>query len=104
MDHLRWTVLALLVSVSPLAAQDRGDPVAGRELARRWCTECHDVGIEGVPGGRQGPAFRDVASMPSTTGLALSVFLQSSHPNMPNIALTPGQSNDLVAYILSLAK
>ena len=40
--------------------------------------------------------------MPSTTELALKVFLQSSHPTMPNVVLTAEQRGDLVNYILSL--
>ena len=42
--------------------------------------------------------------MPSTTELALKVFLRTSHPSMPNIVLTPEQTDNLVTYILSLKR
>jgi hypothetical protein len=40
--------------------------------------------------------------VPSTTGLSLNVFLHSNHRNMPNIIIESEESNDLIAYILSL--
>ncbi|MCP8938466.1 cytochrome c [Alsobacter sp. SYSU M60028] len=100
---LRRVVIALTVLVAAAAPAAAADISAGRELARKWCSECHVLGAvpSGAPG--QGPAFADVARMPSTTGLSLSVFLRSSHANMPNLILTPTESDDLVAYILSLA-
>jgi mono/diheme cytochrome c family protein len=40
--------------------------------------------------------------MPSTTMLAINVFLRTSHNVMPNIQLTENQITDISAYILSL--
>ncbi len=97
-------MIGLMLIAGSAAAQDPGDALAGRELARQWCAECHDIAGAGAPAPGRGPAFEAIARMPSTTGLALSVFLRSSHANMPNIVLTRTQSDDLVAYILSLAK
>src|SRR5437667_94030 len=50
------------------------------------------------------PDFAAVANQPATTPLSLKVFLQSNHPSMPNLVLTPAQSDDLVNYILSLKR
>jgi hypothetical protein len=36
------------------------------------------------------------------TATALRVFLTSSHPKMPNLILTPEETADVIAYILSL--
>jgi hypothetical protein len=36
------------------------------------------------------------------TGTALTVWMQTSHPTMPNIVLTKQETLDVVAYILSL--
>jgi hypothetical protein len=36
------------------------------------------------------------------TATALRVFLTSSHPKMPNLILSPQQTADVIAYILSL--
>ena len=90
-----------------LAAEDLpGDPVAGEDLAERWCAECHQIAgeppmmvLEGDP-----PAFPAVAADPAVTEIALRAFLQTPHANMPNIRLTEGQTGDIVAYILSLRR
>jgi hypothetical protein len=36
------------------------------------------------------------------TATALRVFLTTSHPSMPNLILTPQDTTDVIAYILSL--
>jgi hypothetical protein len=36
------------------------------------------------------------------TATALRVFLTTSHPKMPNLILTPEDTTDVIAYILSL--
>lgn len=36
------------------------------------------------------------------TDRALRVWLQTSHPTMPNFVLTRDERNDIAAYILSL--
>lgn len=43
-----------------------------------------------------------VAALPSTTALSLKVFLRTNHNNMPNLHLSDAETDDLVAYILSL--
>ena len=34
--------------------------------------------------------------------MALIVWFQSPHPNMPNLILEPGDRDDVIAYIVSL--
>jgi cytochrome c len=77
---------------------------AGHRLAEAWCTACH--AIEGNPAraSSAAPDFVQIARQPSTTELALRVFLQTSHQSMPNLVLTPAQTDDLVNYILSLKR
>ncbi|WP_257170588.1 cytochrome c [Bradyrhizobium sp. SRS-191] len=76
---------------------------AGRKLAEAWCSPCHAIDASAARAQtRTAPDFAAVANMPSTTELSLKVFLQSSHPTMPNVILTPEQRGDLVNYILSL--
>jgi cytochrome c len=86
------------------ASDDSHGPAAGHRLAEAWCRSCHN--IEAITAGTSSPApdFAAVARMPSTTALSLKVFLQSSHPTMPNVMLTPDQTDDLVSYILSLKR
>ena len=52
----------------------------------------------------QAPTFQSVADTPGMTELALSVWLQSSHPTMPNIILSQDDLRNVVAYIRSLEK
>ena len=48
------------------------------------------------------PRFKDVANTSGMTATALTVWLQTSHPTMPNIILEPNDMSNVVAYILSL--
>jgi mono/diheme cytochrome c family protein len=75
---------------------------AGRRLAEAWCKDCHSIeaataGTRSVP-----PDFTAIANRTSTTALSLKVFFQTSHRNMPNLIIAPGQADDLANYILSL--
>lgn len=84
------------------AQNSGGDVNGGRTLARAWCAECHRV----EPGtfGVFAADFGEVANLPSTTALSLRVFLQSNHKEMPNFSLKPEETNDIIAYILSLKR
>jgi mono/diheme cytochrome c family protein len=96
--------LLLLLRMHGAAAQAQdfaGDAAAGRRLAAAWCSECH-VLLPGTAAVSRGPDLTAVANMPSTTALSLRVFLQSSHRNMPNLILGRTETDDLIAYILSL--
>ena len=48
------------------------------------------------------PSFQSIADLPSTTEISLNVFLHSNHRNMPDFIVSSADSNDLIAYILSL--
>ena len=77
---------------------------AGHRLAAAWCKDCHSIEAA-TAGARSGPPdFTGIANQPSTTALSLRVFLQTSHPSMPNIMLKPDESDSLVNYILSLKR
>jgi mono/diheme cytochrome c family protein len=77
---------------------------AGHKLAEAWCAACHAIDASAARSQANVPDFVAVANLPSTTELALKVFLQSSHSTMPNLVLTPEQRGDLVNYILSLKR
>jgi mono/diheme cytochrome c family protein len=100
-------ILPLLALCAPALAQDLpGNVTAGRQLALAWCQDCHRVDAAGNMGGVRGPAFTEIARLPSTTALSLRVFLRTSHDNntklMPNLQLSQPETDDLVAYIISL--
>ena len=93
---------ALVVTSAGVRAQE-SDVAAGHAFARKACNACHAVEAEPVP--RRiviGPAFRDVANTSGMTATAIRVFLTTSHPKMPNLILTPEETEDVIAYILSL--
>ena len=43
-------------------------------------------------------------TLPSTTALALNVFLRSNHRTMPNLIIAPDDADRIIAYILSLKR
>jgi cytochrome c len=96
--------LAFFVPPSALmAAEDRADVTRGEALARAWCSSCHAVESGQLVGPYMNvPSFTEVARLPSNTALALRAFLSTPHPTMPNVKLTTGEIDEIVAYILSL--
>ena len=93
-----------LHSASGQVAQPNTDVMnrSGLRLAQRLCADCHSVEARTDRPGHFAPNFTAVSRMPSTTELALKVFLRSNHRSMPNIILAEGETEQLVAYILSL--
>jgi mono/diheme cytochrome c family protein len=88
-----------------LHAQQLGDAVAGRRLAMEWCGTCHLVGPDVRRGAADlAPPFAEVASDPSTTDFRLRAFLMTPHQRMPDFKLSREQTDDLIAYILSLRR
>jgi mono/diheme cytochrome c family protein len=97
-------VVIRLHSASGQVAQPNSEAIntSGLRLAQRLCADCHTVEARTDRPGRAAPNFTAVARMPSTTELALKVFLRSNHRSMPNIMLAEAETERLVAYILSL--
>jgi mono/diheme cytochrome c family protein len=90
------TALAQTAAQAELVAQ-------GRRVAETWCANCHLISPEARgPAGDAAPPFPAVARMPSTTEMALRVFLQTPHARMPDYRLSTAELDGVVAYILSL--
>jgi cytochrome c len=85
-------------------AAEPDDAAAGRRLAQRWCSECHQM--DGKPGRVEShieaPNFVEISKEPSITPLSLRVFFQSNHWSMPNLHISATEADNLVAYILNL--
>jgi mono/diheme cytochrome c family protein len=97
--------LAVLACAGAAQAQDRAEVSRGHALARAWCADCH--GVE--PGEATGtfetpPSFQTFAQNPEVTETALKAYLQSTHPLMPQVKLSPDEIEEIVAYILSLKR
>jgi len=86
-------------------AQEFGNSKLGHEFALKHCSECHAV----EPGDRSSPnpnapEFVRVAKTSGMTGRALAVWLDTSHPTMPNFVLHKDDRDDVIAYIMTLKK
>ncbi len=86
-------------------AQGRApDPAIGETLAKQWCAQCHVVDEGATPGADAGPPFAALARDPKKSESALRGFLHDPQQPMPPLDLSKQDIDDLVAYILSLAK
>jgi mono/diheme cytochrome c family protein len=97
-----FTALALLLW-TPLAiagATSKPDPVHGKDLAEKLCTNCHLVGNtqQQQPANADVPSFHEIANR---AGAITARIMLPNHP-MPQIPLTKAEVADLAAYILSL--
>jgi cytochrome c len=97
-------VLAIRVHRAGGAPHDPDSVVEGHRLAEAWCTSCHAIDSKSAGTAGAAPDFSAIANQPSTTELALKVFLRSNHRNMPNLVLNTEQADNIVAYILSLKR
>ena len=95
--------LLLMLASASAGAQETGDPQAGYAFAARTCAECHDIASHHLTNpNSNAPDFYAVANNRDITSQALMVWLQSSHPTMPNLILRPDDIANVIAYILSL--
>jgi len=98
-------IAAALLVTSHAAKAQEADIEAGGAYAEQVCAACHAVlpneAFSPLP---QAPTFQSVADTPGMTEMALTVWLQSSHPTMPNIVLKQDDLRNVVAYIRSLEK
>jgi len=96
---------AVLLALSSEAGAQDADIEAGAAYAKQICAACHAVlpneQISPLP---EAPTFQSIADTPGMTELALTVWLQSSHPTMPNIMLEPDDMRNVIAYIRSLER
>jgi len=100
-------VVATMTSIeeSPIFGQPlEGDTSAGLRVASTICGNCHEIGSGTSPTTAIGPKFEDIANLPSTTALSLRTFLRSNHGKMPNFLLSSTDTDNVVAYILSLRR
>jgi mono/diheme cytochrome c family protein len=96
---------AQTVSGMTASSAQTADPSVGRHLAETVCSTCHQISATSPPGKNPAaPSFVDISRMPSTSELAIKVFLRTPHPTMPNFILSSEEIDSVTAYILSLAQ
>ncbi len=102
---MRALAVAAAASILPIAshADDFGDAGRGYTFALNHCAGCHAVkageAYSPHPGAR---SFTSAAKTSGITGRALAVWLDTSHPTMPDFILRAQDRDDVIAYILSL--
>ena len=100
---LKLLTMALLLCVGPgLCRALAQDVEAGREIATKWCSNCHNVSVSAGPASDRTPSFLSISRMSSTTEMSLAAFLQTSHNRMPDFSLTRREIADVSSYILDL--
>ncbi len=101
-----WSVLISMALSAPGAvhAAEIGNVADGLAYARAHCAECHRVETsdENALSGEEAPDFVTIANTPGMTERALIVWLQTSHPTMPDLIIPVEERDDVVAYIMSL--
>lgn len=102
-----WTFAAASVlSIALLGAgpvTPKPDPIHGRQLAERLCSNCHLVGTDQQTEAQADvPSFREISNKQAqTAGDIMARIMLPNHP-MPQIPLKKSEITDLSAYILSL--
>lgn len=96
-------ILAAASMPSAADSQEIGDARQGYNFAAKHCAECHaiDFGNPKSPNA-DAPSFTSVAQTSGMSGRALAVWLDTTHPTMPNFVLHADDRNDVIAYIMSL--
>lgn len=86
----------------PRAAQSAA-AARGFAYASEVCAACHAVAANdrASPDPHATP-FVVIANLPGMTPTALTVWLHSSHPTMPNLIVAPEDRADLAAYLDSI--
>lgn len=76
------------------------DGARGKDLAQRLCVNCHLVSTDsnGTASDRV-PSFYEIANRPKQTAQGIRQAILKPHYNMPEIALTTNEINDIIAYL-----
>ena len=96
--------LPLFASLALAGVTSQPDPVQGKILAEKLCTNCHLVGSaqQQQPANADVPSFHEIADREGQTAGAITARIMLPKHPMPQIPLTKAELADLAAYILSL--
>jgi mono/diheme cytochrome c family protein len=98
----RFVIAGLLVAGLFPSVAAPADAQKGKELARRWCAECHLVASDQRRANADVASFSSLARRPDFNAAQLAFFLLDPHPKMPDLSLSRAEAGDLAAYIASL--
>jgi len=103
--HRITTSVVALVALAAGANAAEMNAAAGKQLAKEWCAACHVVEQGQMETtSTAAPTFFDIAANPATTEMSLRAFFATPHEQMPDFQLTNEQTDNIIAYILSLRK
>ena len=85
-----------------LAQSAIADPQLGKDIAKRWCSNCHVVESGQTNAIDHAPPFSQIARTPDFDQNQLAFLLLKPHPNMPSLSLQRSEILDLAEYIRSL--
>ena len=95
--------LLLIIAYVPALSQEIGDTELGRQYAEEVCSACHAIHTHQIDSPvEQATPFQSVADASGMTPNALTAWLQTSHPTMPNIIMSDEEMRNVIEYILSL--
>jgi mono/diheme cytochrome c family protein len=93
----------LVAGLAIAGPTSKSDPVQGKKLAERLCTNCHLVGsAQQQRANADVPSFHEIANREGQTSGAITARIMLPKHPMPQIPLTKAELADLAAYILSL--
>ena len=106
--HVSALMLGFIVALAPpVQAQQTGNVKRGQAFAEEHCATCHAVGRGGSSPYAPAPPFRtlhlkyDVADL--AEAFAEGIIVSHNGPRqMPQFMLSPGEIDDLIAYLKSL--
>jgi mono/diheme cytochrome c family protein len=96
--------LPLFASLALAGVTSTPDPVQGKILAEKLCTNCHLVesAQQQQPANADVPSFKEIAEREDQSAGAIAARIMLPKHPMPQIPLTKAELADLAAYILSL--
>jgi mono/diheme cytochrome c family protein len=103
MKRISLVIVLLIAVTSGAGAQQQHASQKGAALAQSVCAQCHAVRIGQLRSPNpMAPSFSNLAGWPGMTDIALRAWLQSSHSVMPNVVLDDNDTDNVIAYILSI--
>ena len=94
--------LAACFALVIVAQSAVADSQHGKDIAKRWCANCHVVESGQTNAIDHAPPFSQIARTPDFDESKLAFLLLRPHPNMPSLALDRTEVSDLADYIRSL--
>ncbi len=102
---LLFSAVLIFALLAPPALANGPNVAAGRAFAEAKCAECHAVAATGDSPKAEAPPFRRLDERFPVAALAeaLAEGITTGHPAMPEFTLTPGEIDDFIAFLESLA-